>query len=692
MWEGKIVTFEIDDDLDAVLPSSPAYYAYHPGSLELKMIHKVMSWCDGVTTTTPEMARWCYQNNRNVGIIENYIDFGFRDWNCEVLYDNGFPIIKPQPIEKPKEWENKIVVGWQGGTCTLPDTEILTDQGFKLFTELNGEELVATLNPQTQELEYQKPTEYVNVPYKGKIHLVEKNHVNFGVTPNHWMYIAKKGRMSKKDSLYKTVQSQDLFGKPVYLKKDAVWRGEEKEYFTFGELKIPMDSWLKFFGFWLAEGSVCKYLIHKSEKQTSRVEVCQFKSEKILEELQAILLENKISASISGGRLISYNRDLHTYLLQFGSAETKFIPQELLSLSPRQLRILLDYYLMGDGSSELGKTNAKPRLRAYTVSKKLADSLVELALKIGWSANIHNRGKRNAFSPKLNRTIKANYDQLVVSFLRNDGAFNFLNPLVSSKDWKEIDYEGTVHCVTVPNHLIYVRRKGRCMWIGNTHQEDLKVLGPQIRALLAKYPNVHFAMYASPTQATEFIETYKIPEGRYDLIPARHFLDHPKGLHGIDIGLCPLVCNQFNLAKSFLKNLEYFAAGIVPVTSNVGPYSRFNTRHPGYAVHTGIGKNCIAPDLMGGVEYLIQNPDELRERKIKGRQLIIDKYSLEQNISDWPATWNYIKDQKMKGNLGPPVQKKSKREYVTYGSAGPNDSCPCGSGLKYKACCKNSFG
>lgn len=341
MWDGKCVIFEIDDDLDAVEPSSPAYFAYHPGSSELKWIHKVMSWCDGVTTTTREMARWCYKNNRNVGIIENYIDFGFRDWDVDVTYFNGYPTLTPRPLKRPEEWKDKVVIMWAGGT---------------------------------------------------------------------------------------------------------------------------------------------------------------------------------------------------------------------------------------------------------------------------------------------------------------------------------------------------------------THQLDLKLMGPQIKTLLNKYSEAHFAMYASPTQADEFLQEFSIPQDRVTLVPARHFLDYPVGLNGADIGLCPLVCNQFNLAKSFLKPLEYFAKGIVPVTSNVGPYCRFNTRHPGYVVNTGDGATCIGKTLVEGVEFLLQNPDELQRRKVAGRQLVMDKYSLEKNIDMWPQTWATIQKAKMSGNVGPPEDLKQKSHYVTLGSAGPNDKCPCGSDLKYKNCCKNGFG
>ena len=164
------------------------------------------------------------------------------------------------------------------------------------------------------------------------------------------------------------------------------------------------------------------------------------------------------------------------------------------------------------------------------------------------------------------------------------------------------------------------------------------------------------------------------------------------GLHGIDIALAPLVCNQFNLAKSHLKCLEAMAVGTAIVTSNVGPYSRFNTRHPGYIVNTGNGAGCIGRNIIEGVDYLLQNPDDLRDRQIKGRQLIYDRYSLEKNIGDWPATWRQIADKKNMGELGPPENVKSKKEYVSYGSVGPNDPCPCQSGVKYKSCCKDAWG
>lgn len=48
-----------------------------------------------------------------------------------------------------------------------------------------------------------------------------------------------------------------------------------------------------------------------------------------------------------------------------------------------------------------------------------------------------------------------------------------------------VKYSGDVYCVTVPNHIIYVRRNGKSVWCGNcwskTFQDNQEVLKPNIR-------------------------------------------------------------------------------------------------------------------------------------------------------------------------------------------------------------------
>jgi glycosyltransferase involved in cell wall biosynthesis len=341
-WEGKVVSFEIDDDLDSVLQSSPAYTSYHPGSPELQMIPKFMKMADGMTVTTPEIAKWYYQYNRNIAIIENYIDFSLRDWSAEVSWKTGLPEIKLLPIERPAEFEDNIIIGWSGGS---------------------------------------------------------------------------------------------------------------------------------------------------------------------------------------------------------------------------------------------------------------------------------------------------------------------------------------------------------------THDADILEMGHGIKRILETHDNTRFAIYASIQTAQNFASQFQLPMDKVLYIPARHFLDFPTGLKGIDIGLAPIIPCQFNLCKSFLKFEEYLAQGATAIGSNVGPYARFNSRHPNTILTVGKGKDS-KDSWYEAIKYLIDNPEELQRRKIVGRQLIADQYSLEKNIDKWPASWKAIIDNREKGICGLPDKVEPKNFYKSFGKAKPADLCPCDSPkkLKYKDCCVNAFG
>jgi glycosyltransferase involved in cell wall biosynthesis len=229
---------------------------------------------------------------------------------------------------------------------------------------------------------------------------------------------------------------------------------------------------------------------------------------------------------------------------------------------------------------------------------------------------------------------------------------------------------------------------------GSTHQEDVKLMGPAINSILKNTDSsVLFAFYGSYQMYEDFVRDYQLPADRVDYVAARHFLDFPEGLQGFDIGLAPITCDQFNMCKSFLRCEELMAVGAAVVASHVGPYARFARRHPGTVLSVGQGKDCYST-WVDAIGHLLNNPQELKQRKAVGRKLIADEYSLEGNIWRWPAAWEIIHQQKMAGNLGPPPEamKEAVTWFQSYGKAQRNDSCPCGSGLKYKACCAGAFG
>lgn len=83
-----------------------------------------------------------------------------------------------------------------------------------------------------------------------------------------------------------------------------------------------------------------------------------------------------------------------------------------------------------------------------TESKKVCDDICELILKAGKSFVVNEKkGKKVKYSVELysNKTVDSKYGY--------------------SEGYEK--YSGNVYCVTVPNHIIYVRRNGKGCWCGN---------------------------------------------------------------------------------------------------------------------------------------------------------------------------------------------------------------------------------
>ena len=348
-------------------------------------------------------------------------------------------------------------------TCYDEQTEVLTIDGWKYFKDLTYNDKIATLNSVTFELEYQNPTNIVNYNHNGKMYYLDTSQVNLMVTPKHKMFVKKL------NSEYSLIEAEKIASKCHYkYKKDAKWIGEENEYFIFPTIKsdkrnniiekVKMDDWLCFFGFWLAEGW--------TTGTKHKVIGVRQKNKKILYDLQKRLLNNGIKSSFHGNDILEiYNTQIWSYLKQFGHAENKFIPKEIKKLSSRQLKILLAYYLMGDGSLHK-RTN---HISATTVSSKLKDDLQELALKTGYSANFYINENT---TPKFieGREIFQRHTAYNISFIKK-----YNEPFVhQTKNFdKYVDYIGKTYCVEVPNHIIYVRRNGKSVWSGNSTAQTI---------------------------------------------------------------------------------------------------------------------------------------------------------------------------------------------------------------------------
>ncbi len=113
----------------------------------------------------------------------------------------------------------------------------------------------------------------------------------------------------------------------------------------------------------------------------------------------------------------------------------------------------------------------------------------------------------------------------------------------------------------------------RLVYMGTgTHDQDLSMIMPELDKLAEKYPDcfvLTIVGVASVLPERPWLQRWHVRRG-LTIYPkfVRSFLK--KG--PFDIGLSPLVDNDFNRAKSDIKCLDYLAAGILPMVSDTEAY------------------------------------------------------------------------------------------------------------------------
>ncbi len=228
------------------------------------------------------------------------------------------------------------------------------------------------------------------------------------------------------------------------------YEGRQIQLHETGVTAVPMDLWLAFMGIWLSDGSVSE------NRESYRISIAQKKPAQT-ERIADLLSKLPFKFSRGESDFYCYDKQLGSYLEQFGQAPEKFVPQFIKELCPSQIRIFIDWFGAGDG------TMMKTGFRIfYTCSKALADDIQELLLKIERLGLIKSRQGRGEIWIKghVAHTSRIQYE--VIERVKK------LHSWIDRRDIKEIDYDGRVYCATVKNHIMYVRRNGKPYWCGNT--------------------------------------------------------------------------------------------------------------------------------------------------------------------------------------------------------------------------------
>ena len=159
---------------------------------------------DGNWTSIPEghYVRVTFErnltSNRDITI---YARSNYSNVSVDVYEINGNSTIASFPeINEDKEY--KVFLNNLGqGQCYDSETEVLTDEGWRLFSELSGEERVMTLNSKTGEKEWQKPEDYQKFEHEGEMYKIKLEDGNGGesellVSPKHKVYVGVEKEVS----------------------------------------------------------------------------------------------------------------------------------------------------------------------------------------------------------------------------------------------------------------------------------------------------------------------------------------------------------------------------------------------------------------------------------------------------------------------------------------------------------------
>jgi len=349
--------------------------------------------------------------------------------------------------------------------CYDEETEVYTNKGWMHFKDLQGDELILSINPDTKEIEWVPFIAKVVYQYKGKMIHFKNRSFDLMVTPDHQMYITARVGGQRRQTTYIEPARKTISRHEFRIPRVGVWQGEEPEQVTIGRLKIKTEVYCKLMGYFLSEG--CAH--QRKDNGSIQVTISQYgqNMHQIIRDLDGL----PVTQWRGKNHLYLSDLDLGRYLLQFGKSDEKFVPDEIKRLSPRLIRIFLDAYRLGDGTERV-IVRDELKLRSierqyFTSSKRMADDIGELILKVGNYPSFKvQKSKGKQFKHK-NGTYTSNVDIWRVSENTTRAAL-YSRSSGHGLKVETVDYDGLVYDVQLAkNHVLWVRRNGKTCWSGN---------------------------------------------------------------------------------------------------------------------------------------------------------------------------------------------------------------------------------
>lgn len=179
-----------------------------------------------------------------------------------------------------------------------------------------------------------------------------------------------------------------------------------------------------------------------------------------------------------------------------------------------------------------------------------------------------------------------------------------------------------------------ISKRPKIGWVGATQwrSNDLE----QLSSFLGPYMNLRKVLFhhsGHVPSAPKASELLGIDEKFFKTSPLVPILQYPNVFKDIDIGIVPLNNIEFNHAKSFIKGLEYAAAG-VPFISSYSPEYE-------YLSNSGIGR--VAKTSNDWIYHLDELLDySMRRDEADENRSLLGNFSMSARGAEWSNTMNHI--------------------------------------------------
>lgn len=386
----------------------------------------------GAALLSPEDALGLYSKNFDIHL----------DWvNDEIELGNA-TIIHGEycNVHSAKKYIDVFKKNFIYNHCFSEDTEVLTQDGWKLFPDLKCIDKLGTVNLENQNFEWNDTDSFHEYDTFDELIHFKSHGIDLMVTPDHAMI----QRNTK----------NELIRRPAKELENLSWWETIHGGFNVEEGVDLTDDFIRLLGWVVTDGCY-----HNNKYITIK----QCNKEKVgVKHITDILDRLKQMYSVTYSKSKNYEcGDIYLNKSELTDKIIKLCPNRKLNIwmhdfSKTQFDIFLKEVILGDGHIN---TSAKNSMQYYTGNKSDIDIMQSLCAKNNYRTNAIFREKGNGSWWTL--TINTRHNTTVPTAVR-------------------IPYTGNVYCVSVKNQSLVLRRNGVTSVAGNTHRVQMHREGDHV--------------------------------------------------------------------------------------------------------------------------------------------------------------------------------------------------------------------